>query len=120
MSIIKLNTTLSKAEKKQKALDSLKAQLSNRASFALQELDRANKEAIRYINSNPLFTAEEAWAVLGEDGKAFLEGSIDTSTFIATQAAKNGVPYTPPGLPEGLTLTANEDGTVTPSRNEEE
>lgn len=116
MSIIKLNNTLTQAEKKQKALEALKVYLSAKASRALQELDRANREAIRYINDNPLFTAEEAWAVLGEDGAAFLEGSIDTSTFIATQAAKTGAEYTPPTLPEGLTLTPNQDGTVTPTR----
>ena len=116
MSIIKLNNTLTQAERKAKALETLKVYISAKASKALQDLDKANKEAIQYINSNPLFASEEAWAVLGDDGKAFLEGSIDTSTFIATQAAKAGTDYTPPSLPVGLTLTANEDGTVTPSR----
>lgn len=62
---------------------------------------------------NPDFTPQEIFDTYGSNAARIVMGSAATTEYLITQYAIAGVPYVPPTLPVGVSLTLNQDGTVT-------
>jgi hypothetical protein len=117
------NTEAHKAAK----LASLYNRAQRAALNAVQTYDRANRSGVNLVNADPDFTAEEGWAAINAGYEAavaagrpavppavLLGGSALSSAHVTAMAALVGdTSYVPPELPAGLTLTPNQDGTVT-------
>lgn len=91
----------------------LKKRCGNITARALKQLDAAHREGLNAIWADPDLTPVEAFAALGNTAARLVQGSKATTDYLVAQFAVAGVPYTPPVLPENITLTLNEDGTVT-------
>lgn len=99
--------------RKLQALSRLKAEIVRETQLALQNLDKVNRAGIDKVWNSPLYTPNEALAVLGADAKRLIMGSSATADYLVTMHALAATPdYTRSSLPAGTNVQLNDDGTA--------